>query len=295
MLPTQNTPAWLEFRKNKIGASDAPIIMEDSPWSTPYELWKNKMGLSEPRTISAYMERGHDLEEGARNFFEKQTGIAVYPQVILHDTLEWMMASVDGLSIDGKTVVEIKCPGKQDHALAKNGTVPAKYYAQLQHQMAVCNVPSMYYLSYDVWSDNITRRREEEGYIIEVKRDPDYIKDLIQKETDFWNCMQSFNAPDLCDRDFENKDDDIWIETACEWLDINVKIKALEEREQEIRGCLNQLSGGRNCSGGGIRVTKVVRKGSIDYSKIPVLHSVDLEQYRKPPSEFLKISSAAPF
>jgi predicted phage-related endonuclease len=41
----QQTPEWLEFRKNKIGASDAPIIMETSPWKTPYQLWLEKLSL----------------------------------------------------------------------------------------------------------------------------------------------------------------------------------------------------------------------------------------------------------
>ena len=36
---TQNTPEWLEFRRKKIGASDAPIILEVSTWKTPYQLW----------------------------------------------------------------------------------------------------------------------------------------------------------------------------------------------------------------------------------------------------------------
>ena len=36
----QNTPEWLEFRRLRIGASDAPVIMEVSPYTTPYTLWE---------------------------------------------------------------------------------------------------------------------------------------------------------------------------------------------------------------------------------------------------------------
>ncbi len=43
----QHSNEWLELRKNKIGASDAPIIMKVSPWKTPYRLWEEKLGLTE--------------------------------------------------------------------------------------------------------------------------------------------------------------------------------------------------------------------------------------------------------
>ncbi len=38
----QNTPEWHAFRRKRIGASDAPVIMGISPWKTPYQLWIEK-------------------------------------------------------------------------------------------------------------------------------------------------------------------------------------------------------------------------------------------------------------
>lgn len=40
----QNTQEWEKFRLQKIGASDAPIIMGVSPWKTPFQLWLEKTG-----------------------------------------------------------------------------------------------------------------------------------------------------------------------------------------------------------------------------------------------------------
>lgn len=40
----QNTQEWEKFRLQKIGASDAPIIMGVSPWKTPFQLWLEKQG-----------------------------------------------------------------------------------------------------------------------------------------------------------------------------------------------------------------------------------------------------------
>ena len=113
----QQSNEWLELRKNKIGASDAPVIMHVSPWKTPYQLWEEKLGLKESFSSSA-MKRGLEMEESARKAFEKETGLVVFPQVLFHKEHEWMMASLDGIDIEGKNIVEIKCPGKVDHEIA---------------------------------------------------------------------------------------------------------------------------------------------------------------------------------
>ncbi len=57
----QNTPEWLEYRKTKIGASDAPILMNCSPWSSPYDLWMEKKGMKAPKKMTPAMQRGIDL------------------------------------------------------------------------------------------------------------------------------------------------------------------------------------------------------------------------------------------
>ena len=38
----QGSKEWLALRNNKIGASDAPIIMGESSWTTPFQLWQIK-------------------------------------------------------------------------------------------------------------------------------------------------------------------------------------------------------------------------------------------------------------
>ena len=62
----QNTEEGFEFRKTKIGSSDAPIIMGESPWKTPQQLWEEKMGLKESSYENAAIQRGKQLEAQAR-------------------------------------------------------------------------------------------------------------------------------------------------------------------------------------------------------------------------------------
>jgi len=77
---TQQTPQWHEMRKSMIGASDAPVIMGVSPWKTQHQLWLEKLGLYKQES-GWHMQRGLELEEGARNLFREITGIRILPDV----------------------------------------------------------------------------------------------------------------------------------------------------------------------------------------------------------------------
>lgn len=183
----QNTPEWLEMRKNKIGASDAPVIMEVSPWKTPYQLWEEKLGVRKSPLLTKAMRHGVEMEPIARAEFEKMTGIPVFPEVRFHPEREWMMASLDGVDIEGKYAVEIKCPkSSADHEMAMNGIVPEKYIPQLQHQMEVCGLEMIFYFSFYGSS----------AKIIEVGRDDTYLCFLVKKESEFWRCIQDFEPPE---------------------------------------------------------------------------------------------------
>ena len=276
----QGTEEWLEMRRNAIGASDAPIIMGVSPWKTPHALWEEKLGLRETQPTTEAMKRGSLLEEPARGEFEKATGLKMTPRVMEHPTYDWMIASLDGISEDGKSIVEIKCPGREDHLTALTGEVPEKYYAQLQHQLAVTGLYMVYYYSYD----------GERGITIEVKRDDKYIDQLISMELAFWNCVQNLEPPKLTERDYVTRDDDLWQTTTASWLEVQAQLEKLVERQEALRQALIDLSGGRNTMGAGIRVQRVVRSGSINYRMIPELRNVNLEQYRKKPVESWRIS-----
>lgn len=278
---TQNTPEWEQARKDKVGASDAPIIMEVSPYKTPYQLWQEKLSLIEPRQNFA-MARGHYLEPKALELVEQKTGLLLRPMVKFHAELTWMMASLDAIDVEEKTIVEIKSPGKEDHNQAVSGQIPQKYFPQLQHQMEVCQVDHAFYFSFD----------GVDGVLLKIERDDKYIKNLISKEKEFWECIQELTAPALLDRDYQPKSDEQWLNAACEWIAIQKQMESLQQKEESLRGQLISLSQNQNSAGGGVRVSKLTRKGNVDYKKIPELKVVNLDDYRKDPVEYWKIVSA---
>ena len=132
----QNTPEWHRWRLQGIGASDAPIVMGDAPFRTRRFLWSVKTELARESAVGPAARRGRALEQAARSAYERHTGIPMEPLCMVHDRLEWMRASLDGLSFDGSTALEIKCPWRgRDLDALRAGRIPTHYHAQVQHQL----------------------------------------------------------------------------------------------------------------------------------------------------------------
>lgn len=181
----QGTAEWIKFRRTHIGASDAPCIMGESPWKSIFKLYEEKLfGFEDEENI--YMKRGKELEPLALECFEKETGLTMFSMMFTHDNYEWMSASYDGITLNQDSILEIKCPGAKDHHFAEvNKMVPKKYKAQLQHQIFISGLDFSFYYSFD----------GKKGIILEVKRDQEFIEKMLEKELDFWNCLQTLTPP----------------------------------------------------------------------------------------------------
>ena len=178
----QGTAEWLELRKTKITATDSAVIMGISPWKTKQQLYHEKLSDDPPSPPNAYMQRGIDLEPVARELFIIKTGHKMVPKVVIKD---WAMASLDGINLWDE-ILEIKCAGQKDHAIAMSGKIPKHYYPQLQHQMYVCNSEKAFYFSFD----------GIDGAIVEVQRNDEYIERMIDEELKFYYCLMNKLPPE---------------------------------------------------------------------------------------------------
>ncbi|NGX36901.1 MAG: hypothetical protein K1000chlam2_00046 [Chlamydiae bacterium] len=261
---------FVKSRKNYLGASDAPVIMGVSPWSTPYQLWQDKLDLGPVKDDNYAMKRGRDLEPIARSAYMAVTGNLVEPKQLFHPNIPYMMANFDGVSEDLTVAVEIKCPGKEDHDLAKDGMVPVKYFPQLQHQLAVIGINKVDYFSY----------RDDDVALVTVERDDEYIEKLYRVAEKFWDCVESLTAPPLVEKDYVEHSDEAWIEASSEWSHINEEMNMLKDKEKLLREILINHAAGSNSRGNGVKVQKVVRKGTIDMEELS--KQTDVEKFRKP-------------
>lgn len=274
----QGSQEWLEFRRMGIGASDAPCIMGVG-FQTPYQLYKNKIqGKEIP--VNEYMQRGKENEAKALGTFSSMTGLKMVPKVVISSQYEWQYASLDGISHDHQAIVEIKCPGMKDHSSALNGRVPEKYYPQLQHQLCVTNLQKAFYFSFD----------GKDGVIVEIERDDDYIEKMLKKELEFYEAMLRYDPPKLMKDDYVILNDSEWNEVCEEYKRVKSQSNELKEKEEKLRERLISIAAERNVAGRGVRLTKILKKGVIDYKNIPVLKGVDLENYRLKSREEWRLS-----
>jgi putative phage-type endonuclease len=185
---------WEQWRNEGIGSSDAPVIMQRSPWKTPYQLWEEKTGLRTFESTNWATQRGHRMEPMARAHIEFMLDREFPPVLAEHPTFNFLRASLDGYCKETNTILEIKCPGAEDHAKAREGNVPEKYYPQLQHQLLVTGAEKAIYLSFTE-SDNAT---------VIVHPDQVYLSEYFIEACDFWNYVKTKEPPPLIEQDWRS-------------------------------------------------------------------------------------------
>lgn len=274
----QGSQEWLSLRKTKVTATDANSIMGANPWKTRMQLYHEKLSDAPSMPPNARMQRGTDLEPIARDLFNLKTGWNMKPAVLVKD---WAMASLDGRDLLG-CILEVKCPGEKDHNEALLGKVPSHYYPQLQHQMYVAGVCMAYYFSFD----------GIDGVVVNVKRDDDYIEKMLIEEKKFYDCMMNKIPPEPSESDYVERNDLLWEQYASKWKSVTSSLKELEKEQEELRKQLIFLSGELNTKGAGLSLCQVQRAGNVDYSKIPQLKGIDLDQYRKASSNSWRITTS---
>ena len=75
----QNTSEWHQWRRQGLGASDAPVIMGDAAFKTTRMLWSIKTGRMQEEAPGPAARRGHELERLARQAYEREVGIQMEP------------------------------------------------------------------------------------------------------------------------------------------------------------------------------------------------------------------------
>jgi putative phage-type endonuclease len=272
----QGSAEWLAWRQKGLGASEAPIIMGKSHYMTPYTLFKLKTGIMPAPKPNPAQLRGHALEPKARIAYQQLTGNVVVPTTAEYVEVPILRASLDGMSFHEDMIVEIKCPGAEAHQSALNGVVPACFADQCQQQLLVTGLPKMHYYSFD----------GEKGVLLDVVRNEARILEIITAANAFWDHVMS-----------RTWSTDEWAAAAAEWIMASQAVEHAEEMEKQARAILVSMLPGDQTKreGSGVSVTRVTRKGAVDYdallkAKGVGLSDADLESFRKGSSESIKVT-----
>lgn len=272
-----NTPAWLAWRQGGIGASEASVLWGDNKWSSLTELYAKKVHPLEESKANWAQQRGHDLEPVARAYMEDYLGVAL--EVVSMESIAhpFLRASLDGFNADHGIIVEIKCPGKEDHAIAQSGRIPVYYGHQLQQQMLVAGVSVAYYCSY-------VEPAQGQPVVLKVSADPAWQAEHLRRSALFWNHVQ---------KQVEPPPYSIWMLPEIERANVLSHIKRytrsqrlidkLAAKQKESEKALLDLFPA-TADLGELQVQHYTRLGQVDYAAVPELKGVDTDFYRKPSS-----------
>lgn len=178
------TQAELEERRRFLGASEAPAAIGLSPFFTPVDLYKDKIGEGEPIEESLPMLVGQALEPVTITAFMRKTGLTVSDRQrpLVDERHPWRRCTLDGRASDG-WLLEAKSSGQWQNWGKEIDAVPAPIIYQCQHQLA-CDLDAP-----GVYVPVILGQREFRLY--QVERNPELIELLTEQELQF---MRHVNA-----------------------------------------------------------------------------------------------------
>jgi putative phage-type endonuclease len=267
---TQGTPEWLEYRRTRRNASESAAVLGLSPWTTPYQLWQIKTGRL-TQVVTLPMQRGTELEPAARAAYEDKTGLVMQPLVIEDAGYS---ASLDGMTIDGDLILEIKCPFRGSRSdlwqdvLA--GQVPMHYAVQVQHQLMVSGAAQAHLWVFD----------GSVGILREVGRNEDLMDSIKQGWEAFQPYLDGDTPPPLAEADTVLREDAEWAKAATAYTSAKQAADAAAQTLELSRQGLIALAQHAREQGAGVSVTRFLRAGNVDYKQVPALKGLDLDAYR---------------
>ena len=134
---TQGTPEWHAHRRNHLNASDAPAMLNESPYKTRAQLLKEyALGITEEIDAATQkrFDQGHEFEPLARRKLEAELHEDLYPCVAVDGKLS---ASFDGITMMEDLIFEHKTINDSIRACESAETLPLHYRIQMEQQLMI--------------------------------------------------------------------------------------------------------------------------------------------------------------
>ena len=291
--------AWLDIRQQGIGSSDAAVAVGLSPYKSALSLWLEKTGRKQPEDLSSKeaVLWGTVLEPVLASVYAERTGRKVrrVNAVLQHPEFPYLLANLDrevvGLP-EGTGILEIKTASYHSAPQWEEG-VPVAYQCQVLHQLAVTGL---------AWADVAVLIGGQDFRIYRIERDDDKIADLIERESQFWACVQDNRQPEPDGSDAAGKallslfpadngqtldlsESPEYNQLFAELLNLREQKEVTERKESEIKQRIQVALG--TCTAALFQQGKVTwRKAKdrlvADVDKISQEHPELIQQYCKP-------------
>lgn len=273
----QRSEEWFTARKGRVTASAVGAILGLSPHIKRQDVMRRMIrehqGLEPEFTGNVATDYGTTHEPLALADY-----VLEYRQVDkcgFFEYQDWLGASPDGL-MDDDSIIEIKCPyGLRNDIECNFKSIDDQphYFAQIQIQLLCTNRTRCAFYQWN-----------QHGHRLEhVYLDRTWLDDNLPILRAFYQEYLSIRDNPL--NDFESPLVDCY-------LTVVEEIKKLEELKKELLENIVVEAGGQNAIISGHKLTKVIKPGSISYSKVvkDLIPHADLSKYQGQATEYWKLS-----
>lgn len=252
-MTNEERTAWLNERRKGIGGSDVAAIIGLSPWTTPLDIYEQKLGIALPSEETEAMYWGTALEPAIRQAYSDKTGYLVKkPETaFVHPKYSFMRANLDGIVLNDNRIAEFKT-ASTSKGWGEPGTdeIPDYYLTQVQHYMAVTDRPVC---------DVAVLVAGRDFSIYTVEADKELQEQLIEIEAEFWQKVEKRTPPEPTNyEEFQKirkqrfpetgsiEADSEVIEIVKQYLDADAEEKAITERISGLKQKIAELLGDNN-------------------------------------------------
>jgi putative phage-type endonuclease len=244
----QGSEEWKELRKQYRTASEAAVVLGLSPFQKPKDLKMVKAGTKEV-FYSKSMRLGNELEPVARKKAEDLLGEPFEPQVWVRGKY---LASLDGISFDGKTIIEIKV-SKHTFDEVVEGRVLEHYVAQVRQQAYCCGAEAAFLVS--MHPETLDVAITQVGW---TGRESDFVSQLDAA----WDSFDEMDVPEEIDMN----DSSEWCALADQYREARLARDQADAKLKEVKERMVDKAGG-NASGHGVKLYHVAGRKSVAYAK----------------------------
>jgi len=269
----QGSNEWKAMRLNHVTASNVPCIFDKSPYKTRLQYFEELSTKSE-RTSPVFqkvLELGHATEVIGRKYVTETYGMTFDPAVVISTRLPALLASLDGFNESENLVFESKYVGEEVLKGVREKVLPEHHHYQVQAQLLATGAERCIYFA---------RAPSGEAAVLESLPDNEVIDSIAERVAAFMEMVKSGNAPEPGAKD--------WIDVNDPEFDELYRLKLISDSASdaydEMKKSLDKrYTDQQRIRAGSMQMYRSLVKGSIPYSTLKEVKSLDLEKYRAKP------------
>jgi len=286
--------AMLKQNKGKITEAMVSAILGSDPSQSRNDVMRLMViewqGLTPEITINSKVCCGDKQLIQAKTEFERRTGMVIDSGgVYQHPDNSLLSASIVGFLSDD--IVEVVCYQPEDNTAPINAQDYLMnhhaHYNTVQFKLhctgaAICHfiVQTPQGIDSTTMTCNPNWMKENKGTFNHFLAD--FLK-IVNSE--------KLSKPYLTEREYNASEDQEWLALAQERILLKTKLDTLNKALKMTNGKLTAFAKKKDCKvfGGGVQAFKTLRKGAIQYAKIPELSGINMESYRKKDAEYWSV------